>query len=374
MAFEPKVMGYRLKDLRELSGYSQKDLAEKTGISYSTIRKFEEGTGKNPSIDVLMKLSDFYKISINYLIGMTDDSSFDRVAYSGDLKTIKEEAAKVYLKEYSQKVVEAGDSTVHDIGKLGWPYNLIEGCELASRIDMPMTNAQIEKLDEVIRTTLTDREVSVIFDYYKHGQTLYEIACEKGLTPERIRQVLAKAERKLRHPSRWKVIKYAGVPIDEYNNDILEAKEVRANLIKELNDLRLDNELLEKAYEQLKDLKKTIDIRSIKLEDQPFDYDGLSVRSYNCLSRHFGVWRGTRSSTTEQFKKENKYGLGCFDDITIGHVLNLFKDGSILKVRNLGKKSVLEIANSLVNQGVTDSSVLSYLGGYKCEEATSYKE
>lgn len=68
-----------------------------------------------------------------------------------------------------------------------------------------------EKLDEVLQT-LTDREQQVLrmrFGLDDHGQarTLEEVGKAFNVTRERIRQIEAKALRKLRHPSRSKVLK-----------------------------------------------------------------------------------------------------------------------------------------------------------------------
>ena len=62
-------------------------------------------------------------------------------------------------------------------------------------------------LNEVIKSGLTPREEKVILmrfgaDPYKKPHTLEEVGKEFGVTRERIRQIEAKALRKLRHPSR----------------------------------------------------------------------------------------------------------------------------------------------------------------------------
>ena len=67
-----------------------------------------------------------------------------------------------------------------------------------------------EQLEEVMET-LTEREQKVIRLRYGLGdgrpRTLEEVGKEFNVTRERIRQIEAKALRKLRHPSRSRILK-----------------------------------------------------------------------------------------------------------------------------------------------------------------------
>ena len=67
-----------------------------------------------------------------------------------------------------------------------------------------------EQLSEVLKT-LTRREAKVLSLRFGledgHPRTLEEVGSAFGVTRERIRQIEAKALRKLRHPSRSKKLK-----------------------------------------------------------------------------------------------------------------------------------------------------------------------
>ena len=67
-----------------------------------------------------------------------------------------------------------------------------------------------EQLSEVLKT-LTHREAKVLSLRFGledgHPRTLEEVGSEFGVTRERIRQIEAKALRKLRHPTRSKKLK-----------------------------------------------------------------------------------------------------------------------------------------------------------------------
>ena len=66
-----------------------------------------------------------------------------------------------------------------------------------------------DELEDIL-STLTPREEKVIrlrYGFDGHERTLEEVGAEFNVTRERIRQIEAKALRKLRHPSRSKRIK-----------------------------------------------------------------------------------------------------------------------------------------------------------------------
>lgn len=61
-------IGKSLKNIRESENLTQSKLAEKTGISQQSISRWESGQ-RFPNILDLVKLADYYKISIDELIG-----------------------------------------------------------------------------------------------------------------------------------------------------------------------------------------------------------------------------------------------------------------------------------------------------------------
>lgn len=58
-----------LKRLRMRSGKSLQELADEIGVSKGHLWDLESGKSKNPSVDLLKKLSDFYNVSIATLAG-----------------------------------------------------------------------------------------------------------------------------------------------------------------------------------------------------------------------------------------------------------------------------------------------------------------
>ncbi|MDZ4813205.1 MAG: helix-turn-helix transcriptional regulator [Pseudomonadota bacterium] len=67
----------RLKLLRLHSGQSLQDVADKVGLSKPHVWELETGKSKNPTKDVLEKLSVHFGKSIAYLVGESDDAEDD---------------------------------------------------------------------------------------------------------------------------------------------------------------------------------------------------------------------------------------------------------------------------------------------------------
>lgn len=59
-----------IRSLRIDNGYTQRQIAELLGISQNTYSQYEIGVLNYP-VDALIKLADFYNVSIDYLLGRT---------------------------------------------------------------------------------------------------------------------------------------------------------------------------------------------------------------------------------------------------------------------------------------------------------------
>ena len=64
----------QFKKVRAEKGYTQKDVAEGIGIAEQAYQRYEYGKSV-PSALVLLSLADFYNVSLDYLVGRSDDPS-----------------------------------------------------------------------------------------------------------------------------------------------------------------------------------------------------------------------------------------------------------------------------------------------------------
>ena len=63
----------RLKELRKEAGETQKMLASAIGISVNQVIRFENGEQK-PGFDNLWALADHFGVTVDYLMGRTDEN------------------------------------------------------------------------------------------------------------------------------------------------------------------------------------------------------------------------------------------------------------------------------------------------------------
>lgn len=77
--------GERLRKLRVVRNLSQRELGEKMGVVPSSIGKYEKVPNSFPSVEVLIKLSDFFDVSIDYLLKGTETKPSVENNISGQL-------------------------------------------------------------------------------------------------------------------------------------------------------------------------------------------------------------------------------------------------------------------------------------------------
>lgn len=206
-----------------------------------------------------------------------------------------------------------------------FPYNLIPMINGEDDNSYLQTNADedcqdqrkyysIGILEDVMAKCLSERENKVLQMRYEWGMTLEEAGKECGVTRERIRQVEAKAIRKLR------LQQYKGtimcVPKAEWRKTKNEAEHYKAQA-----------EYMQSELDKIRNItpeQRTEADKSTLLETTINELD-LSVRSYSCCKRA-GI---------------NTLGDLCGKTYT-----------EMTKVRNLGKKSLQEIESKMIEYGL----------------------
>lgn len=81
----------KLHDLRLRSGLSLQDVASAVGISKAHVFNLEKGITANPSMDLVVKLAELFRVRVADLVGENpeaDDQPADMVAMFRDLKSL----------------------------------------------------------------------------------------------------------------------------------------------------------------------------------------------------------------------------------------------------------------------------------------------
>ena len=70
-------LAMRLQNLRTAKQQSLQTVADAIGASKAHIWELEKGTAKNPSIELVRKLADYFEVSISRLVGESPDEDGD---------------------------------------------------------------------------------------------------------------------------------------------------------------------------------------------------------------------------------------------------------------------------------------------------------
>ena len=70
-------MKNNLRALRKSKGYTQVALQMKTGIEQALLSKFENGE-RIPPTETLLRLADFYNVSIDYILCRTENPEINK--------------------------------------------------------------------------------------------------------------------------------------------------------------------------------------------------------------------------------------------------------------------------------------------------------
>ena len=198
--------------------------------------------------------------------------------------------------------------------ELPWPENLVTELGLEEIFPdtgkyMVLTDDQMAGLTHAVET-LKDKEQAVIRLRYEEHKTFKTIGEIFNLSTQRMRQINAKALRKLRHQTRLCYIR------DGFQGTLDAQQKHKEETRQVLNTL---------GTEDLTKYLKTIFVCDMH----------LTVRSTNCLLRANLI---TMADVAEAVKKD---------------------PASFVKIRNLGQKSLLEVVEKLEEYGIDCSGIMS---------------
>lgn len=79
----------RIKELRTEQNLSLRDLASRLGIAYTSLGKYERNE-QQPSFETLEKIADYFHVSVDYLLGRSDNRTYDNLVFDTDMEHLKQ--------------------------------------------------------------------------------------------------------------------------------------------------------------------------------------------------------------------------------------------------------------------------------------------
>ena len=297
MEFE--AIGRNIAAIRKERGWTQVYLAKKLGVYPNSISEAEK-KGRM-SLETIGRYAEALGCTISDLTeGFTD------------LKNFHLETDITQYWPYSLAYAVGFNPPSHNTHSESYRNAESEARERIYGVYIP---ALLKSLED-----LTEREQKVLYMRHNNHMTLEQVGKELGVTRDRIRQIEAKAIRKLRSPRHYKHWMFdtveKGWEIAKERDALkLENISLREKLSKVMESLGMKKD----AGELLEPVQKEIDM------DLPIDNLELSVRSYNCLKR-------------AGYDKLSDFTGKTMDDL--------------MKCRNLGRKSLSEVVERLREHGI----------------------
>lgn len=205
-----------------------------------------------------------------------------------------------------------------------YPYNLLVAIRGESEREIPtkLTDDQVAGLEYVL-STLDQRERDILLQRYRDYLSHTEIAEKYGVIPERVRQIEAKACRKLQRFGKWNYIAHGVAGYVKYIASIEYNRGYSVGYGEGYKDGKTDEAAgVTKAY------------AADEVMNQPIESLNLSTRAHNCLRR-----------------------INCK---RVGDVVRL-TDERISTMCQLGKMSANEIAQAIKALNIQQSAWDRYL-------------
>lgn len=309
-----------LKDVLDNTPLTIDALAEKSGVSKLTIAKYLKGDAE-PGSEPLVKIADFLALPLDILYGRCTEEEYNAIMkdYNKTFMQLRKAPYESYILSKSWKsdyLIEPYNDSRNLKYESPWPYNLIDKIHGKS-IEYKLDPDHERGLNKAI-SCLNEKEQKVIHLYFEDGLTLRKVGEQLGVSSERIRQLLAKAVRRLRNPHFYQYIKYG-----EYGSNVaFDLKIAEANLKTLEKAIDEKQTELDELTDEVSEIKSTL---SPVCSNRGCEWDinnlDLSVRSYNCLRR-----------------------ANCD---TVEDVVQLFKAGKARHMQNFGVKSCKEVLKML---------------------------
>lgn len=314
-----------LQTIIDTCGMNKRQICQATHITPKGLNTYLTKV-TSPSIQQLLCLADFFAVPLDYICSRCTKEECDAIeeSFADNFRLLRKRDYESM--RFNRKEPVKLPKYCDDI----YPYNLLDDI-FQEEFDHIVTEDEMDGLNSAL-ATLNEREQDLLYLKYQESKSLREIGAIYNKTQSWAQQIIARAVRKLRHPSRSRTILYGengSKRLKALNEKEAELKARELNLellISELEELNIhEAEITETRKKRLEpgydDPRPSPYKHGGYYYSQAFEDLDLSVRSFNCLVR-----------------------TGCD---TVTKIIDAIREGTIIKIVNLGQKSVIEIIEKL---------------------------
>ena len=90
----PTVFGRRVKSRREARGWTQEELSIRSKVPAAMISHFETGQRQKASADNLVKLANAFDVTVDYLLGRTDQPAVASERFAAAFRGLAEASSE----------------------------------------------------------------------------------------------------------------------------------------------------------------------------------------------------------------------------------------------------------------------------------------
>lgn len=106
-----ELLNRKIKELRYENSLTQEQLAEILGIAKNTLCQYEKNKA-NPSLEIVLKIADYFGVSVDYLLGREDDFGNITIRSEGEKLTPREEELMEILRSMPESLQDIALDTV----------------------------------------------------------------------------------------------------------------------------------------------------------------------------------------------------------------------------------------------------------------------
>ncbi len=121
-----KILGERLKQLREENGFTQGKLAELLGLPQSSIARYESEVS-SPAPETLLKYADTFDVSLDFLFGRTDKPQGRLFRYQPKFDSEVQRVAELLFEPGTRLNRELKQSVLRILAEENAPYSAGKG-------------------------------------------------------------------------------------------------------------------------------------------------------------------------------------------------------------------------------------------------------